>query len=65
MATISTPTSASVMSPGEDLQAASKGYEEVIYAGKDEQMRKVADYVREKGLLPSEVIEQEVHWFYG
>jgi len=53
------------MSPGEDLQAASKGYEEVIYAGKDEQMRKVADYVREKGLLPSEVIEQEVHWFYG
>jgi len=40
------------------------GYNSNVFTGKAEQMKSVSIYVKEKGFLPSEVVESEVNWFY-
>ena len=36
----------------------------VTFLRKTEQMKQVADYISSKGFLPTELIENEVAWFY-
>jgi glutamate dehydrogenase len=41
------------------------GYETNVFAGKNEQMVQVADYLSSSGFLPKELVQNEVSWFYG
>jgi glutamate dehydrogenase len=41
------------------------GYASNVFAGKAEQMKRVSEYVKEKGFVPKDLIENEVSWFYG
>ncbi len=43
----------------------SDGYNDTVYAEKDEQLKKVVALVREKGFVPAELVQNEVSWFYG
>jgi glutamate dehydrogenase len=41
------------------------GYSNTVYAGKNDQMIQVSQYVAEKGFVPKELVDNEVSWFYG
>ncbi|KAI9485710.1 MAG: Glutamate/Leucine/Phenylalanine/Valine dehydrogenase-domain-containing protein [Benjaminiella poitrasii] len=41
------------------------GYNANIFAGKNEQMVQVAEYLEGSGFLPKEFVKNEVNWFYG
>ena len=47
-----------------DRKMSIDGYSSNIFEGKPEQMKQVADYISSKGFLPTELIENEVAWFY-
>lgn len=41
------------------------GYNSTIFSGKQEQLEQVVEYVKSKGFLPSDLVYNEVSWFYG
>lgn len=41
------------------------GYNANVFAGKNEQMAKVSEYLEHSGFLPKELVQNEVSWFYG
>ncbi|KAI9245868.1 Glutamate/Leucine/Phenylalanine/Valine dehydrogenase-domain-containing protein [Phascolomyces articulosus] len=41
------------------------GYNANVFAGKEEQMVKVGEYLEKSGFLPSSLVQNEVSWFYG
>ena len=44
--------------------AAERDYADVLFAGKAEQMNAVSAIIREKNLIPADLVDQEVAWFY-
>jgi hypothetical protein len=47
-----------------DRKMSIDGYSSNIFEGKPEQMKQVASFISSKGFLPTELIENEVEWFY-
>jgi glutamate dehydrogenase len=41
------------------------GYLNNSFAGKQEQLHKVCEYIASKGFLPADLVNHEVNWFYG
>jgi glutamate dehydrogenase len=41
------------------------GYEAVVFAGKKAQAARVEELIKEKGFIPSELVHNEVAWFYN
>ncbi|KAI8824995.1 Glutamate/Leucine/Phenylalanine/Valine dehydrogenase-domain-containing protein [Fimicolochytrium jonesii] len=58
---LSVPGQKPVASPA----GATDGYTSNVFAGKQDQLHKVCAYVQEKGFIPSELVLNEVSWFYG
>lgn len=47
------------------VQPDSSGYHSNTFSGKKEQLEKVCEFVREKGFIPANLVQNEVNWFYG
>jgi len=45
-------------------QSVADDYTEYVFPGKAEQMEKVKAFIAEKKFIPSEVLDQEITWFY-
>jgi glutamate dehydrogenase len=41
------------------------GYNDNVFAGKNDQMVQVGEYLENSGFLPKELVQNEVSWFYG
>lgn len=41
------------------------GYNANVFAGKNDQMVQVGEYLNNSGFLPKELVQNEVSWFYG
>ncbi|KAG2217568.1 hypothetical protein INT45_004921 [Circinella minor] len=41
------------------------GYNANVFAGKEEQMVQVGEYLEKSGFLPASLVQNEVSWFYG
>ena len=41
------------------------GYNANVFAGKNEQMVQVCEYLEKSGFLPQALVQNEVSWFYG
>jgi glutamate dehydrogenase len=41
------------------------GYNANVFAGKNDQMVQVGEYLENSGFLPKELVQNEVSWFYG
>ena len=41
------------------------GYNANVFAGKNDQMVQVGEYLETSGFLPKELVQNEVSWFYG
>jgi glutamate dehydrogenase len=52
------------MGPMNAIIKDSSGYNENIFEGKGEQMQKVCEHLEEKGFIPSDLVKNEVSWFY-
>ncbi len=52
-------------SPTPVLREESQGYKSNLFEGKGEQMVGVCSHIEEKGLVPKDLIQNEVAWFYG
>lgn len=52
------------MSDPEEQALKDDAYTEYVFAGKSEQMEKVKGLITEKKFIPSEVLDQEITWFY-
>lgn len=44
---------------------ADSGYNVNVFAGKNDQMVQVGEYLESSGFLPKELVQNEVSWFYG
>jgi hypothetical protein len=47
------------------VQPDSSGYKSNTFSGKKEQLKKVCEFVAQKGFIPADLVENEVNWFYG
>ncbi|TPX36919.1 glutamate dehydrogenase [Synchytrium microbalum] len=60
---------ATLLLPGGHPEPSAKekvdGYSRNVFAGKQEQLNTVAQYVEQKGFIPKELVFNEVSWFYG
>lgn len=56
---------ASLDIPKQAKTSDSLGYSTTVFAGKQQQLLQVCDFVKQKGFIPADLIQNEVAWFYG
>ena len=53
----------SPLSPSPTLNA-DEGYIKLSFPGKKEQLVEVSDYIRQQKMIPDDIVQEEVSWFY-
>ena len=60
-----TPPHTNGVSKNNQVTADDGGYNANVFAGKEEQMVQVGEYLEKSGFLPASLVQNEVSWFYG
>ena len=54
-----------MLNPSNVVRAHGPGYQQTVFKDKSKQMQQVGESIKEKGYLPSDLVDSEVSWFYG